>query len=155
MINELCTVRGGRTMGKKTKVAIAIAAASAAAWAGTKAISKPQKREVKEALQFERPIVIAHRGGAHLAPEHSLHAFEKSAELGVDGFEISVRLTKDEEIIAFHDATVDRTTDGSGYVKDFTLAELQQLNIGFNFEDLEGNTPHVTKHVNRDITRII
>lgn len=52
-------------MGKKTKVALAIAAASAAAWAGSKAISKPQKRESKEALQFERPIIIAQHGALH------------------------------------------------------------------------------------------
>lgn len=134
-------------MGKKTKVALAIAAASAAAWAGSKAISKPQKREGKEALQFGRPIVLAHRGGAHLAPEHSILAFEKAAELDVDGFVVSIRLTKDEEIIAFHDATVDRTTDGSGYVKDLTLADLQQLNHGYNFECLDGNTPYRDEQV--------
>lgn len=134
-------------MGKKTKVALAIAAASAAAWAGSKAISKPQKREGKEALQFGRPIVLAHRGGAHLAPEHSMLAFEKAAELDVDGFVVSIRLTKDEEIIAFHDATVDRTTDGSGYVKDLTLADLHQLNHGYNFECLNGNTPYRDEQV--------
>lgn len=129
-------------MGKKTKVALAIAAASAAAWAGSKVISKPQKRESKEVLQFERPIIIAQHGGAGLAPEHSLQAFEKAHQLGVDGFTISIRLTKDEEIIAFHDDTVDRTTNGSGYVKDMTLEELKQLNIGYNFEDLEGTQPY-------------
>ncbi|MEO4053642.1 glycerophosphodiester phosphodiesterase family protein [Solibacillus sp. CAU 1738] len=125
-------------MGKKTKVALAIAAASAAAWAGTKAISKPQKREGKDVLQG-RPFVLAHRGGAHLAPEHSMLAFDKSAELGVDGFQVDIRLTKDEEIIIFSDATVDRTSTSTGYIKDFTLAELKQINFGANFECLEGN----------------
>ncbi|OBW58648.1 glycerophosphodiester phosphodiesterase [Solibacillus silvestris] len=134
-------------MGKKTKVALAIAAASAAAWAGTKAISKPQKRESKEALQFERPIIIAQHGGAGLAPEHSLLAFERAAEIGVDGFTVSVRLSKDEEIIAFHDATVDRTTNGSGFIKDFTFEQLKELNIGYNFEDLEGAFPYREQHV--------
>lgn len=129
-------------MGKKTKVALAIAAASAAAWAGSKAISKPQKREAKEALQFERPIVIAQYGGAGLAPEHSLQAFDKAQLLGVDGYTVSIRLTKDEEIIAFHDETVDRTTNSSGYVKDMTLEDLKQLNVGYYFEDLEGTNPY-------------
>ena len=119
-------------MGKKTKVALAIAAASAAAWAGSKAISKPQKREGKDILHFERPIVLAHRGGLQLAPEHTMTAFEKAHELGVDGFEIDIRLTKDEEIIVFHDDTVNRTTNGFGYVKDFTLKELKELNAGLN-----------------------
>lgn len=134
-------------MGKKTKVALAIAAASAAAWAGTKAISKPQKRESKDALQFERPIIIAQHGGAGLAPEHSLLAFDQAAQLGVDGFTVSVHLSKDEEIIAFHDATVDRTTNGSGFIKDFTLEQLRELNIGYNFEDLEGAYPYREQHI--------
>lgn len=129
-------------MGKKTKIALAIAAASAAAWAGTKAVSKPQKREDKAVLQSTRPVILAHRGGAQLAPEHSLLAFEQSNQLGVDGFTVSVRLTKDEEIIAFHDATVDRTTEGTGFVKDFTLDELKQFNIGYQFTDLNGASPY-------------
>jgi len=129
-------------MGKKTKVAIAIAAASAAAWAGSKAIIRPQKREAKEVLQYGRPIVLAHRGGSRLAPEHTMVAFEKAQSLGVDGFEIDIRLTKDEEIVVFHDETVDRTSDGTGSVKDFTLEELKQLNFGYQFEDLDGNFPY-------------
>lgn len=129
-------------MGKKTKVAIAIAAASAAAWAGSKAISKPQKREDKEVLQHTHPIVLAHRGGSHLAPEHTMIAFEKAVSLGVDGFEIDIRLTKDEEIVVFHDETVDRTSNGAGFVKDLTIEELKQLNFGYHFEDLEGNFPY-------------
>lgn len=129
-------------MGKKTKIAIAIAAASAAAWAGSKAISKPQQREGKQALQFDRPIILAHRGGAHLEPEHTMLAFEKSAQLGVDGFEIDIRLTKDEEIIVFHDATVDRTTEGFGSVSEMTLAEINALNHGYQFEDLTGAFPY-------------
>ncbi|MER1984641.1 MAG: glycerophosphodiester phosphodiesterase family protein [Solibacillus sp.] len=129
-------------MGKKTKIALAIAAASAAAWAGTKAVSKPQKRESKAVLQSTRPVIFAHRGGAQLAPEHSLLAFEQSDQLGVDGFTVSVRLTKDEEIIAFHDATIDRTTEGTGFVKDKTLDELKQFNIGYHFTDLYGAAPY-------------
>ena len=126
-------------MGKKTKIALAIAAASAAAWAGSKAISKPQQREGKQALQFDRPIILAHRGGTHLAPEHTMLAFEKSAQLGVDGVEIDIRLTKDEEIIVFHDATIDRTTEGFGLVAEMTLEEINAFNHGYQFEDLDGN----------------
>ncbi|MGE6487873.1 glycerophosphodiester phosphodiesterase [Paenisporosarcina sp. NPDC076898] len=120
-------------MGKKTKVAIAIAAAGAAAWAGSKAISKPQKREDKEALQYEHPIILAHRGGSLIAPENSMAAFKKAAELGVHGFEIDIRLTKDEEIVVFHDEYVDRTTDGAGRIADMTLSELQAFDLGYQF----------------------
>ncbi|RKJ05516.1 glycerophosphodiester phosphodiesterase, partial [Butyricicoccus sp. 1XD8-22] len=102
----------------------------------------PQKREEKEVLNYKNPIVLAHRGGAHLAPEHTMIAFQKAIDLGVDGFEIDIRLTKDEEIVVFHDDTVDRTTDGSGFVKDYTLEELKQLNHGFRFEDLDGTFPY-------------
>ena len=61
----------GEKMGKKTKLAVAIAAASAAAWAGSKAVAKPQKRDQKENLNFERPVVFAHHGGAQIAPFHA------------------------------------------------------------------------------------
>ncbi len=120
-------------MGKKTKVAIAIAAAGAAAWAGSKAISKPQKREDKQALQYDSPIILAHRGGSLIAPENTMVAFKNAAELGVHGFEIDIRLTKDEEIIVFHDEYVDRTTDGSGLVANMTLDELKLLDFGYQF----------------------
>lgn len=115
---------------------------SAAAWAGSKALSKPQKRSDKDALQYDQPIVLAHRGGSHLAPEHTMAAFRKAAELGVHGFEIDIRLTKDEEIVVFHDEYVDRTCDGSGRVADLTLEELQLLNFGYNFVDLDGYLPY-------------
>lgn len=122
-------------MGKKTNVAIALAAAGAAAWAGTKALSKPQKREKKAALQYDTPIILAHRGGAKLAPENSFAAFKKAAELGVHGFEIDIRLTKDEEIVVFHDEYIDRTTDGAGKVSSFTLDELKSFDLGYHFID--------------------
>ena len=138
----ICNVRGGQGMGKKTKIALAIAAASAAVWAGTKAVAKPQKRENKDVLSFTRPIVLARHGGGHLAPEHSMLAFEKAVAHDADGFKVDVRLTKDEEIVLFHDASVERLTGATGYVKDLTLAELRELNIGENFECLEGNRPY-------------
>lgn len=134
-------------MRKKTKLALAIAAASAAAWAGSKAFLKPQKREGKEVLQKSFPIVLAHRGGAKLAPEHTMVAFEKAFELGVDGFEIDIRLTKDEEIVVFHDEAIDRTSNGAGAIRDYTLSELKEFNFGYRFEDLDGNFPYRDQHV--------
>ncbi|WP_019414409.1 glycerophosphodiester phosphodiesterase [Paenisporosarcina sp. TG20] len=120
-------------MGKKTKVAIAIAAASAAAWAGSKALSKPQKRPDKEALKYDHPIILAHRGGSLIAPENSMSAFKKAAGLGVHGFEIDIRLTKDEEIVVFHDEYINRTTDGEGRIADMTLSELKAFDLGYHF----------------------
>lgn len=129
-------------MGKKTKLAVAIAAASAAAWAGSKAVAKPQKRDQKENLNFERPVVFAHHGGAQIAPAHTLPAFEKSVEAGVDGFTVCIRLTKDEEIILYHNEKVDDTSNGVGYIKDLTLDELNELNHGIDFISLDGEQPY-------------
>ncbi|WP_041088844.1 glycerophosphodiester phosphodiesterase [Jeotgalibacillus soli] len=125
-------------MGSKTKVGIAIAATGAAIWAGSKVISKPEKRPVKPFFEGEKPRVFAHRGGAHLAPENTMAAFRHAAELGVDGFEIDVRLTKDEILVVFHDRFIDRTTNGAGRIADYTLEELKEFDLGFHFRDLQG-----------------
>ena len=129
-------------MGKKTKIALAIAAASAAVWAGTKAVVKPQKREGKNALQFERPVILGRHGAGELAPEHSMIGFEMAADYGLDGFKVDVRLTKDEEIVLFHDETLERTANFIGYIKDLTLDELKQFNIGEQFVNSNGETPY-------------
>ena len=63
-------------------------------------------------------------------------AFQKAFEVGVDGIEIDIQLTKDEELIVIHDTTVNRTTDGKGYVKDKTLNELQELNAAHKFPEI-------------------
>ena len=90
-----------------------------------------------------RPLVIAHRGGAGLWPENTLHAFERAAALGVDVIETDVRLTKDGALVLVHDETVGRTTDGAGRVSDLTLAELKRLDAGHRFTPDGGQTfPH-------------
>lgn len=78
--------------------------------------------------------VIAHRGGAQLAPENTLSAIHKAIELEVDMIEIDVILSKDGEVIVIHDDTVDRTSDGEGVVKEMTLAELKMLDAGSWFD---------------------
>ena len=125
-------------MGKKSNVAFAIAAAAGAAWASTKVLSKPESRSIKKALEYDQPIVLAHRGASALAPECSPSAFELAAKLGVHGFEIDIRLTKDEEIIVFHDEELNRVTNFSGKVSDYTLAELKEADLGYHFLDLDG-----------------
>lgn len=126
-------------MGKKTKIGLAAVAVGAAAWAGTKAIANPQKRPDKEVLDYDQPIVLAHRGGCGIAPENSIAAFNKSAELGVQGFEIDIRLTKDEEILVFHDEYVDRTTDGAGRIAEMSLEEIRGFDLGYHFIGSDGS----------------
>lgn len=78
---------------------------------------------------------IAHRGASSLAPENTIIAFEKAAELQVDAVEMDIRLSKDQQIVVIHDDTVERTTDGRGHVSDLTLAELKNLDAGGWFGD--------------------
>lgn len=85
------------------------------------------------------PMLVAHRGGAKLAPENTLAAFSSAVEeWGADMLELDVRLSADGEVIVIHDETVDRTTDGTGLVRDLTLDELRSLDAGYRFLDLEG-----------------
>jgi glycerophosphoryl diester phosphodiesterase len=63
-------------------------------------------------------------------PENTLRSFRRAVEIGVAMVEMDVQLTKDGRLAVIHDATVDRTTNGQGPVKDFTLAELQRLDAG-------------------------
>jgi glycerophosphoryl diester phosphodiesterase len=129
-------------MGTKTKIGIAAVAVGAAAWAGSKALISPQSRPGKNVLGYSHPIVLAHRGGSSIAPENTMAAFSKSAGLGVHGFEIDIRLTKDEEILVFHDEYLDRTTDGAGRVADLTYKELLEFDLGYHFVDLSGKTSY-------------
>lgn len=129
-------------MGKKTKIGLAAVAVGAAAWAGSKALATPQTRPGKDVLDYGHPIVLAHRGGGAIAPENTMVAFRKSAELGVHGFEIDIRLSKDEEILVFHDEYLDRTTDGAGRVADMTLKELSEFDLGYHFVDPSGKTTY-------------
>jgi len=78
---------------------------------------------------------IAHRGFSAVAPENTLAAFEKALEYGPDMIECDVRQTKDGHLVVIHDATVDRTTDGTGAVADMTLAEIRKLDAGDWFSD--------------------
>ena len=75
-----------------------------------------------------KPEIWAHRGASFFAPENTLPAFSLAADMGADGVEFDIQLTKDGEIVVIHDEKVDRTTDGQGYVKDFSLAEIKKLN---------------------------
>ncbi len=75
-------------------------------------------------------FVAAHRGWCAKYPENTMAAFKAALELGVDQIETDVRVTKDGELVLIHDADVDRTTDGSGAVIDYTFEELRRLDAG-------------------------
>jgi glycerophosphoryl diester phosphodiesterase len=81
-----------------------------------------------------RPMVYAHRGGAALAPENTLLAFETGLAAGADGIELDVRLSLDGVAVLMHDPTLDRTTDATGPVDARTAEELALLDAGCRFE---------------------
>ena len=77
--------------------------------------------------------IFAHRGFSGYYPENTMLAFQKVAEETVaDGIELDIQLTKDGEIVIMHDEMLDRTTNGSGWLKDHTLEELKMLSVGVN-----------------------
>lgn len=84
-------------------------------------------------------IVVAHRADWRNAPENSLQAIQNCIDMGVDMVEIDVRKTKDNQLVIIHDRTIDRTTNGKGYVKDWTLDSLKTLQLK---DGLGVATPH-------------
>ena len=82
-----------------------------------------------------RPTIFAHRGASAHAPENTLAAFELALAQGADGIELDAKLSADGHVVVIHDATVDRTTDGQGRVKDMSLAELRSLDAGGFFAE--------------------
>lgn len=75
-------------------------------------------------------VNVAHRGASGHAPENTMAAFEKAFEMKADYIEIDVQMTRDGRLVAIHDTTVNRTTNGNGCVGDYTLEEIQQLDAG-------------------------
>lgn len=73
--------------------------------------------------------VWAHRGASAYAPENTLEAFRLAAEQKADGVELDVQLSKDGELVVIHDETIDRVSNGSGYVRDYTLEELKRFHF--------------------------
>ncbi|MBD7938134.1 glycerophosphodiester phosphodiesterase [Cytobacillus sp. Sa5YUA1] len=86
----------------------------------------------KKQNQFFHPSFqkIAHRGAAGICPENTMIAFERALQLGADMIELDIQLTKDQQIVVIHDATIDRTTNGTGKVSDYTYEELCQFDAG-------------------------
>ena len=78
---------------------------------------------------MSKPYIWAHRGAAGYAPENTLEAFSLAAQMGADGVELDVQLSKDGQIVVCHDEKLNRTSNGKGWLRDFTLEELKQLDF--------------------------
>ena len=82
-----------------------------------------------------RCLIEGHRGAKALLPENTMPSFKHAVALGVDALETDVNMTKDGVPVLCHDRTVDRTTDGSGVIRQFTLEELKRFDAGCRFGD--------------------
>ncbi|WP_425595566.1 glycerophosphodiester phosphodiesterase [Planomicrobium okeanokoites] len=89
----------------------------------------------RSTLNSNEILNVAHRGASGHAPEHTLAAYELGEQMKGDFIEVDLQMTEDGVLIAMHDERVDRTTDGSGLVKDMTLAEIKQLDAGSWFNE--------------------
>ena len=79
------------------------------------------------------PVNFAHRGGAGIAPENTLEGFRNGIRVGAGVLELDVHSTADGHVVVIHDATVDRTTESTGAVREMTLAEIKRLDAGYRF----------------------
>jgi len=83
---------------------------------------------------LDKPFLhIAHQGGESEAPSNTLYAFRRAVSIGADVLEMDVHSTSDGVLVASHDASVDRTTDGTGLIRDKTFRELRRLDAAYNF----------------------
>ncbi len=76
-----------------------------------------------------RVTIVAHRGASAIAPENTMAAFRLAQSAGADLIELDVHLTADDEVVVIHDETLERTTDGRGFVRERTLAQVRALAI--------------------------
>lgn len=79
------------------------------------------------------PLVFAHRGGCALGPENTLAAFDRGVDAGADGLELDVRLSSDGIPVVLHDPSLDRTTNLSGRVADYTAEQLKRVDAAYRF----------------------
>lgn len=81
---------------------------------------------------------FGHRGFSGKYPENTMLAFRKAVEVGADGIELDVHFSKDGELVIIHDELIDRTCDGTGYVRDYTLEELRKFDASAGFKGVYG-----------------
>lgn len=89
----------------------------------------------KSRISNRKPIIVGHRGALDVAPENTIPAFEAALNAGADGVEFDVQRTVDGHLVIFHDADIDRVSDGTGMMSQMTLAELKALDVGLYFDE--------------------
>nr|WP_226618120.1 glycerophosphodiester phosphodiesterase [Cytobacillus firmus] len=113
-------------MKKKMISVIGAAVIGLNAFGGGAALAKDMHKDI---------VNVSHRGASAYAPEHTIAAYEMGEKMHGDYIELDLQMTKDGHLIAMHDVTLDRTTDGTGSIKDYTLNEIKQLDAGSWFNE--------------------
>lgn len=99
-------------------------------------------------MNQEKTKVWAHRGASGYAPENTLDAFRKAVEMGADGIELDVQMTKDGELVVIHDETIDRVSNGKGWVKDYTYEELKNLILTKHIRNIQRKRyQHLSRYI--------
>lgn len=91
--------------------------------------------------------IFAHRGASAYAPENTVEAFALAMEQGADGIELDVQMTKDGQVVVIHDEIIDRVSDGTGAVRDYTLEELKKFHFSNHMENYENAAIPTLKEV--------
>ena len=125
---------------KWLRILLGLAAALAAIYAIAALLAQPAAEHPFFAQLEHRPLVMAHQGRKGLRPENTLSAFEHAVALGVDVLEMDIHTTADGVPVVMHDKTVDDTTNGTGPILSFTLAELKELDAGYAWTPDDGQT---------------
>lgn len=120
------------------RLSVAVVAILVAVLAYATMVTRPMP--VHTFTETDQLLAIAHRGGAGLWPENTLFAFRNAVRIGADALEFDVHATSDGELVVIHDATVDRTTDGSGRVDEMTWDALRELDAGFQWTTDDGES---------------
>jgi glycerophosphoryl diester phosphodiesterase len=99
---------------------------------------------------MKRTLNIAHRGFSGYYPENTMLAFRKAVEVGCDGIETDLHMTKDGVIVICHDEKIDRTTDGTGFIANYTYEELYKFDAGIKYgEQFKGERiPSIDEFLN-------
>lgn len=91
-------------------------------------------------LSPQRPLIMAHRGDQTVSPENTLLALKNASLLEIDYIETDIRMTKDRELVLFHDESLERTTNASGNLINYSLEDLKEVDLGYNFTLNGGKT---------------
>ena len=92
-----------------------------------------EKKNILNYVDLKRPTIFAHRGSSAYAPENTLAAFKLAVKQHADGIELDVKLSSDNQVVVIHDDTVNRTSNGTGWIKSLSLPELKRLDVGSKF----------------------